>query len=127
MSVLSNFAFMSFCYVINNLKNSFKNPIYTCKQPLMMAYERSESAWDNFGKFIHQFQPKTKTLIRKLERILVRLYRQNVSLLSNQTCLNKDCSPITHTYTHTHTYIYIYICVACFKKSSSCSYQDRYE
>ena len=34
-----------------------------------MAYEMSESARDNFGKFIHQFQPKTKTL-RKLERVL---------------------------------------------------------
>ena len=26
----------------------------------MMAYEGSESAWDNFGKFINQFQPETK-------------------------------------------------------------------
>ena len=52
-----------------------------------MAYERSENAWDNFGKFIHQFQPETKTLIWKLERILIKLYWQNVSLLFNQTCL----------------------------------------
>ena len=41
----------------------------------MMAYEGSESAWDNVGKFIHEFQPETKTLIRKLERILIKLYR----------------------------------------------------
>ena len=27
------------------------------KNTLMMANERSESAQDNFGKFIHQFQP----------------------------------------------------------------------
>ena len=59
--------------------------LYKCKQHLMMVYERSKSAQDNFGKFIYQFQPKTKTLIRKLERILIKLYRQNVSLLSNQT------------------------------------------
>ena len=52
----------------------FQNTLYTCKQPLMMAYERSESAWDNFGKFIYPFQPQTKTLIRKLERILIKLY-----------------------------------------------------
>ena len=39
------------------------------KEPLMMAYEESESARDNFGKFFNQFQPETKTLIRKLERI----------------------------------------------------------
>ena len=38
----------------------------------------------NFGKFIHQIQPETKTLIRKLERILIKLYRQNVSLLLNE-------------------------------------------
>ena len=45
-----------------------------------MAYEGSKSAQDNFGKFIHQFQPEAKTLIRKLIRILIKLYRQNVSL-----------------------------------------------
>ena len=39
-----------------------------------MAYERSESAQDNFGKFIQQFQPETKTLTRKLERILTKSY-----------------------------------------------------
>ena len=44
-------------------------------KPLMVAYERSESARDNLGKFIHQFQPDTKTLIRKLETILINLYR----------------------------------------------------
>ena len=74
----------------------------------MIAYERSESTRDNFGKFIHQFQPKYKTLIRKLERILIKLYRQNVSLLFNQTCLNERLLPnytSMHTHTHTHTYI----------------------
>ena len=70
----------------------------------MMAYKRSESARDNFGKFIHQFQPETKTLIRKLERILMKSWRQNVSLLFNQTCLMKDCCPTTHTHTHIHTH-----------------------
>ena len=47
----------------------------------MMVYETSESAWDNFGKFIFEFQPKTQTLIRKLERILIELFRQNVSII----------------------------------------------
>ena len=62
-----------------------------------LSYERSESDRDNFGKFIHQFQLKTKTLIRKLERILIKWYRQNVPLLFNQT------------YTHIHIYMYMYI------------------
>ena len=43
------------------------------KQPLMMAYEGSKSARNNFGKFIHQFHPETKKLIRKFERILIKL------------------------------------------------------
>ena len=75
----------------------------------MIAFERSESARDNFGK----------TLIRKLEGILIKLYRQNVSLLLNQTCLNKRQQPNhththTHTYTHTHTHTHIYICVCVY-------------
>ena len=31
-----------------------KNTLCTCKQPLMMAYESSKCARDNFGKFIPQ-------------------------------------------------------------------------
>ena len=67
--------------------------------------ERSESARDDFGKFIRQFLPEIKTLIGKLEKILIKLYRQNVSLLFNQTCLNERLLP-THTHTHTHTHTY---------------------
>ena len=76
----------------------------------MMANKKSESAHDNFGKFILQFNPETKTLIWKHEKILIKSYRQNVTLLFNQTCLNETQFPnYTHTHTHTHTYIYIYI------------------
>ena len=35
-----------------------------------MAYAESEIARDNLSKSIHQFQPETKTLIRKLEKDL---------------------------------------------------------
>ena len=65
------------CYQKNNTP-------YTCKQPLMMAYEGPKSAQENFGKFIHQFQPKTKTLITKLENILIKLYRQNFGKFIHQ-------------------------------------------
>ena len=77
---------------------------------LVMAYERSESTLDNFGKFIHQLQLETKTLTRKLERILIKLYRQNVSLSFNQT----------HTQTHMYKLLVfykrliIYICMKFF-------------
>ena len=74
----------------------------------MMAYEGSEIAQDNFGKFIYQLQPETKTLIRKTERIL---YRQMCLYYSIKQVKRKDCSLTTptHTHTHTHTHIYIYI------------------
>ena len=55
----------------------------------MMAYDGSESTRDNFGEFISQFQPETKTLIRKLERIFNKLYRENLSLLFNKTYIYK--------------------------------------
>ena len=42
----------------------------TSKQALMMAYEWSKSDQDNFGKFINQFLPVTKTLTRILGKIL---------------------------------------------------------
>ena len=76
------------------------NTPYASKQPLMMACEGSESVRDNFRKFIYQFQPETKTLIRKLERILNKLYRQNLSISFNETCLNERLLPNN---------IYIYI------------------
>ena len=83
--------------LLKTFKTHFKNnPPYTIKQPLMMAYEESESVRDNFGKFINQFQPETKTLIRKLERILNKLYKQNLSLSFNET------------YIYIYIYIYIY-------------------
>ena len=67
----------------------------------MMAYEESESAQDNFSKFVNQLQPKTKAFVWKLEGILVKLYKQNVSLLFNQTFLDEGLLP---------NYIYIPMC-----------------
>ena len=55
-----------------------------------MAYEQSKSSRKKFGKFIHQFQPETNTLIRKLEMVIIKLHRLNVVfLIFNQTCLNE--------------------------------------
>ena len=44
----------------------------------------NDGTLDNFSKFIDQLQPKTKTLVRKFERILIKLYRQNVYNLIKQ-------------------------------------------
>ena len=67
-------------------------------QSLMIAHDRYESTWDNFGKFIYQFQPKIKTFIRKLERILIKLCRENVFLLFNQTSLNEKTAAQLHKH-----------------------------
>ena len=48
----------------------------------------------------------------KLERILIKLYRQNVSLLFNQRCLNERLRP---KYKHTHIYVMcVCVCVCVF-------------
>ena len=66
-------------------------------------------------KFLKQFWEihlpipvETKTLIRKLERILNKLYWQNLSLLFNETCLNERLLP-NYKYIYIYTYICIYI------------------
>ena len=46
-----------------------------------MAYDRSKSGRDNIGKFIHQFLAEIKTLFRKLEKILIKLFRENVFII----------------------------------------------
>ena len=64
------------------------------------------TSWD-LVNYIY-IETQIKTLFSKLERILIKLYRQNVSLLLNQTYVNERQQP-NYTHTHTHTYIYIYI------------------
>ena len=46
----------------------------------------------------YEFKPETKKLIGKLEKILIKLHRQILSILYN-----------THTHTHTHIYTHTYI------------------
>ena len=64
----------------------------------MMAYEGSQSAQDNFGKFIHQFQTETKTLIRKLERILNYTDKICLYYLMKHVYMN-DCYLTAHAHT----------------------------
>ena len=86
----------------------------------MMTYEESERAQDNSSKFINQLQPKTKTLVSKLERILIKLYRQHVSLLFNEICLNEGLlSNYTHTFLSLSLSLYIYIYMYVHKHLST--------
>ena len=73
-----------------------------------MPDERSKSQRDNSSKFIDQLKLITKTLVRKLERILIKLYRQNMSLLLNKIL---------------YIYIYIYIYIYLVGLLSSIAYQ----
>ena len=100
-----------------NLKISLRKHSLRMQATTDVVYEIPESARDNFGEFIHQFQPETKT---KLKRIFKKLYRKSVSLLFNQTWLNERLLPnyspslsLTHIHTHTHwyTHAYLYVCV----------------
>ena len=45
----------------------------------MIAYEKFESVCDNFGKFIHKFQLKTKTLIKKFYLLLLCFFSLELS------------------------------------------------
>ena len=78
--------------------------------PLMMVQSRAESIWEinNCGKYINQFPPNTIKSIRQYERINKKIYRQKISIVFNEICINEEMLP-KHTHTHTHTYIYIYI------------------
>ena len=72
-------------------------------------YEESESALkEKLSEIINEFKPEIGAIVRKLERILIKLYWQHVSIWFNQACLNEGMLH-THKHTHTHTHIYIYI------------------
>ena len=53
------YAYVIFALLKKLFKKKFKNNLYTCKQPLMMTFEGSENARDNFCKFIYQRYSKT--------------------------------------------------------------------
>ena len=54
-----------------------------------------KSLGDNFGEFIHQLQPESKTLIRKLERIIMKSTKHDkiVTLLFNHIYNEKKKKP----------------------------------
>ena len=51
-----------------------------------MAYERSESAQENFGKYIQQFPPETKTLIRKGVNFYFYIIKRWIKILFRKWC-----------------------------------------
>ena len=78
----------------------------------MMAQSRTESTWEinNYGKYINQFPLNTLKSIRQNERINKKIYRQKMSIIFNENCINEDILPI-YTYIYIHIYIYKRVCV----------------
>ena len=90
--------------------------IYT---PLMMAQDQVKSTRliISYGNFINQFPLDTIKSIWQLEKTYTKICRQNMFMLFNEICINKEMLPkCTHTHTHTHIYIYIYTNTQIFPK-----------
>ena len=106
--------FLLYGFVLNclmSLESQFNPTIRLCnvfcsfkktqQKPLMMAYEGSESALDNFNKFIYQLQPKTKALVRKLEGLVVLFYCESTLFASFNADLNfKQFSKYSFCFTN---------------------------
>ena len=62
----------------------------------MIAQSQAESTWDiyNYGKYINQFPPNTIKAIRQYERINKKIYRQKMSIMFHEICINEEMLPI---------------------------------
>ena len=75
----------------------------------MMAYEGSESDYDNSGEFINQLQTKIKTPEMILKILIKCVIIILLKMLKWKTAAHLQARTHTHTHTYTHTHIYIYI------------------
>ena len=93
---------------MKNLKNlSIRSFFFfTCKQPWWWPIKDPKAlATISVVNSSTNSKIKTKTLVRKLEKILIKSYWQNVLIIKSHTHTHTH----THTHAHTHTHIYIYI------------------
>ena len=79
----------------------------------------AKSTWEKYGAFLNSFHLEVKSLIQRYERINHKISRNEVSVLSDQTCAcmhvciyTLDVCVYSNTYIcmyiHTHFYIYTY-------------------
>ena len=97
----------------NNSINVHKNYItFVIDPPLMMAQSLAESTWEitSYGRFINQFSPNIIRSIQQIQKINKKNCKQNISIMFNQICINKEMLP-KYTHTHTHIYMCVYVCV----------------
>ena len=67
----------------SSFSNFENNSLHLCPLPSMIAYEGSKSAWEEkFGEFINRFKPEIKTLVKKLERMSIKLNKQCVFIFN---------------------------------------------
>ena len=66
-----------------------------------MISEMVTSAYNNIGFFLYQLGPNVKRVVRRLERLHLKILKKKRLAVFIQTSL--------YIYTHTHIYIYIYI------------------
>ena len=97
-----------------------------------MAQSRAGSTRDayNYGQYINQFLLNTIKAIREYEQIQKKIYRQKMSIMFNEICINEEMLPIyiyTHTHTHVYTYIYIYIYVCMNECVCVCVIEEIYK
>ena len=86
--------------------------IYIFHTSQMMAQDRAENArvTISYWIFFNQFPTDTIKSIRRRERTYPKMCRQNMSVLFNEICINKEILPkYTHTYTQTNTRTHIHI------------------
>ena len=69
-----------------------------------MAQSWAESTWEinNYGRYINQFPPNIIKSIRQYEKINKKIWRQKMSIMFNEICINEEMQP-------KYAYIYIYI------------------
>ena len=77
---------------------------------LIMAKNREESSRDiyNYGQYINQFLPITIKAIRQYERIQKKIWRQKMSIMFNEICINEEMLP---KYTYIYTCVCVCVCV----------------
>ena len=70
------------------------------------SQNRAESTRDtyNYGQYLNQLPPNTIKAIWQYKRIQKKIFRQKMSIMFNEICINEEMLP-----KYTYIYIYIYI------------------
>ena len=61
--------------------------------------------------FLHYLDPDIRKIIKRLERLLLKIWKRKHFVVFNKTCFDNDLLPkyTMHTYIYIYIYIYIYL------------------